>query len=225
MLRVEHLSKAYQNGERIIPVLEDVSVELGQGESASIMGPSGSGKSTLLHILGALERPDEGSVFIAGENPFALPARDLARFRNRRIGFVFQEHYLLPQCSAMENVLVPTLADDRRSRTRDTVDRAQHLLERVGIGPRMHHHPAQLSGGERQRVAIARALIQRPALLLADEPTGNLDRASGDAVADLLVEIQRADRVALLVVTHSDRIAARFDRILTLTDRRLTTSA
>jgi len=224
MLRIENVSKTFTTGDRTIAVLDHVSLQLAAGESASIMGPSGSGKSTLLHIIGTLDHPDSGRILVADENPFELPDRELARFRNRRIGFVFQEHHLLPQCSAIENVLVPTLANNGTETRQRAADRAKELLERVGIGDRLHHRPAELSGGERQRVAIARALIQRPAVLLADEPTGNLDRTTADDIADLLVQVQRTDGVALLVVTHSERIAARFDRALSLIDHRLVPS-
>lgn len=172
------------------------------------MGPSGSGKSTLLNILGALEPPSAGTVTLFGRNPFALGERDLATYRNREVGFVFQDHCLLPQCSLLENVLVPTLV----APPGDHEARARTLLDRVGLGERLDHRPAELSGGEKQRAALARALVLRPRLLLCDEPTGNLDAAAAAAVADLLVELHRAESTILVVVTHSPELAARFDQ-------------
>ena len=177
------------------------------GDAAAIMGPSGSGKSTLLYILGALDQPTGGNVTLGGEDPFTLKANALAAFRNRRIGFVFQDHALLPQCSVMENVLVPTLVG---APDPEAPSRAKALVDRVGLGSRLGHRPAQLSGGEKQRVAIARALVRQPQLLLCDEPTGNLDAESADAVATLLFELHQAQKTMLVVVTHSDALAARF---------------
>lgn len=212
------IAKSYPTRREPLVVLSDVSFALGSGRTACIMGPSGSGKSTFLSILGTLEPPSAGELLIAGINPFALPAETLAEFRNQRIGFVFQEHHQLPQLSALENVLLPTYAgfshDDARAR-------AVALLERVGLGARLDHRPAELSGGERQRTAIARALINRPALILADEPTGNLDRKSAETVADLLLELPASEGAALLVVTHSERLAERFSAVYELSDGRL----
>ena len=179
------------------------------------MGPSGSGKSTLLSILGTLELPSSGRLTIGGQEPFGLNPSALADFRNRQVGFVFQDHHLLGQCTALENVLVPTLAGKTRA---DAQARARELLGGVGLGQRMDHRPAELSGGERQRVAIARALINAPAVLLADEPTGNLDRRSAEAVADLLVELHQADRTVLIVATHSPALAERFTHRYELID-------
>jgi lipoprotein-releasing system ATP-binding protein len=187
--------------------VQDVSLKLSRGEAVAIMGPSGSGKSTLLYILGALDRPTSGTVTLGGDDPFTLNATALAAFRNRRIGFVFQDHALLPQCSVLENVLVPTLVG---ALDPDAPARAKALLDGVGLGSRLGHRPAQLSGGEKQRVAIARALIRQPQLLLCDEPTGNLDGESADAVATLLFELHKAQNTVLVVVTHSDTLAARF---------------
>lgn len=184
----------------------------------SIMGPSGSGKSTLLSILGALEPPTSGEVRLGGENPYALGERELAAFRNQRIGFVFQDHCLLPQCTVIENVLLPTLVAGEQA---DFQGRARQLLDRVGLGPRVDHVPAQLSGGEKQRVAIARALIRQPSLLLCDEPTGNLDRKNADAVAGLLLELQQARQMMLVLVTHSEKLAARAPVEYELSDGRL----
>jgi lipoprotein-releasing system ATP-binding protein len=207
MLTVSHLTKDYPTAAGPLRVLDDVSFSLGAGESAAIMGPSGSGKSTLLYLLGALDRPTGGTIALDGENPFTLDDTGLAAYRNRRIGFVFQDHALLPQCSVLENVLVPTLVG---AKDPGAVDRARGLLERVGLSARIDHRPSALSGGERQRAAIARALIRQPQLLLCDEPTGNLDQASAGAVADLLFELHAAQKTVLVVVTHSTTLAQRF---------------
>jgi lipoprotein-releasing system ATP-binding protein len=199
-------------------VLSDISLTLEAGDAAAIMGPSGSGKSSLLYILGALERPTNGTVTLDGRNPFDLSPSDVAAFRNTAIGFVFQDHCLLPQCTVLENVLIPTLvgpADPAAS------ERARRLIEQVGLGDRVDHRPAELSGGERQRVAVARALIRNPRLLLCDEPTGNLDRASADNVASLLLDLHLRQQRILIVVTHSAAMAARFPKRFELADRRL----
>jgi lipoprotein-releasing system ATP-binding protein len=180
------------------------------------MGPSGSGKSTLLHILGTLDQPTAGSVQIDGKNPFGLAERDLADFRNRHIGFVFQDHYLLPQCSVLENVLIPTLV--AKDGAADTETWAKQLLERVGLSGRLEHRPAELSGGERQRVAVARALIRHPSILLADEPTGNLDRHAALAVGQLLLDLHRQEQTVLVVVTHSVELARSFPRQMDMVD-------
>lgn len=198
-----------------LPVLRDVSLEMHPGEAAAIMGPSGSGKTTLLSILGTLERPARGSILIDGVDPFSLPGPELAAFRNRKIGFVFQDHCLLPQCSVLENVLLPTLAGERDE---GAVDRARALLERVGLSARLDHRPAELSGGEKQRVAIARALIRRPLLLLCDEPTGNLDPKTASTVAQVLLELHRQLSTILVVVTHSIPLAGILPRRYELED-------
>ena len=218
MLVAESLQKAYPTRSGPLPILHDVTLRLDDGDAASIMGPSGCGKSTLLNILGTLETPDAGTLRIGKTNPFVLDEHELAGFRNRRIGFVFQEHHLLPQCSVLENVLVPTLV---HARDGDEFDRARTLLERVGLAERLGHLPSELSGGERQRVAIARALINKPVVLLADEPTGNLDRHTAERVADLLVGLSTDESVALIVVTHSEALADRFGRRYELVDGRL----
>ena len=179
MLEVKNLSKQYPTAQGALPILSDLSFALERGDSASIMGPSGSGKSTLLYVLGALEPPTAGSVTLDGRDPFALDERALAAFRNTRVGFVFQDHLLLPQCTVLENVLVPTLVGDTDA---DAPQRALDLIDEVGLRERVDHRPAELSGGERQRVALARALIRQPLLLLCDEPTGNLDQESAAAV-------------------------------------------
>ncbi len=215
MLRAEGIAKEFPTRSGPLAVLRSVSLSLEAGETAVITGPSGSGKSTLLSILGTLEPPTRGRVRIGDQDPFTLAEGDLARFRSRQVGFVFQDHHLLPQCSALENVLIPTLPGRPRG---DETHRARTLLERVGLADRADHLPSELSGGERQRVAVARALINAPAILLADEPTGNLDRRAADAVADLLLEICRERNAALLVVTHSQRLAGRFTNRLELDD-------
>ena len=217
MLKAEAIQKSYATRSGELVVLRDVSLTLDAGGSAAVLGPSGSGKSTLLNILGTLEPPTAGRVTLDGCDPFALPERELARFRNRQVGFVFQDHHLLPQCSVLENVLLPTLAggNPRAGRAEDD---ARELLRRVGLSDRLDHRPAELSGGERQRAALARALINRPRLVLADEPTGNLDRATAERVGELLAELPRAHGAILVVVTHSSSLAARFDVQYTLTD-------
>lgn len=211
--------KEYPGPEGRVRVLDGVSVARAPGESLCIMGPSGSGKSTLLAILGALESPTAGTVTLAGEDPARLAERELAAFRNRRVGFVFQDHCLLPQLSALENVLVPTLVapSDAAAPTR-----ARELLQAVGLGARLAHRPAQLSGGEKQRVALARALVMAPALLLCDEPTGNLDARSAETVGSLLLELQARQHTVLVVVTHSTDLASRFPDRALLKDGRLT---
>ncbi len=216
-LRVESIVKTYPARGRELVILRDVSMTMPAGDSAVVMGPSGSGKSTLLNILGTLEPPSSGRVTIGGTDPFTLDERGLARFRNRTIGFIFQEHHLLPQCTVLENVLLPTLAGLREGGA-SARDRAKQLLDRVGLSDRLDHRPSELSGGERQRVAIARALINRPGVLLADEPTGNLDRTTAEAVGSLLLDVHREQRAVLLVVTHSDRLAERFPRRWELND-------
>lgn len=218
-LTVEGVSKSYPTSVGELTVLRDANLALAGGEAIAIMGPSGSGKSTLLHILGGLERPTAGRVVLNDLDPNTLGNHELARFRNRSIGFVFQDHHLLPQCSVLENVLIPTLAADGADEV--AIRRAQSLIERVGLTDRATHRPAELSGGERQRVAIARALINRPALLLCDEPTGNLDKRNAASVADLLVGLHQTDGVILVVVTHSESLAARLPKRMTLNDGRL----
>ena len=219
-LSVEHLSKHFPTRGDPLVVLRDVSFELADGENLAVLGPSGSGKSTLLNILGTLEPPTTGRVLLSGSDVAALDETSLAAFRNRRIGFVFQEHHLLPQCSVLENVLVPTIAAGPMPP--EALDRARVLLDRVGLGDRLDHRPAELSGGQRQRAALARALVNGPSLLLADEPTGNLDRTSADAVAELLLELQRQEKMMLIVATHSMRLAGRMSRQMELVDGRLT---
>lgn len=216
-LVVDNVSKEYATRGAPLSVLRGVSLTLDRGDAVAVMGPSGSGKSTLLHILGTLDRPTGGTVTLDGTDPFALPEAQLSRFRNARIGFVFQDHHLLPQCSVLENVLVPTLVN-RDTRPADTEAYARHLLERVGLAGRLDHRPAELSGGERQRVAVARALVLKPALVLADEPTGNLDRTNAQSVGALLLELHRQERTVLVVVTHSAELAKLFPRRYEMND-------
>lgn len=221
MLVASHIAKRYDTARGGVPVIDDVSFEVGRGDAIAIMGPSGCGKSTLLYILGALERPSSGSVTLDGKDPFALGEAEQAAFRNAHVGFVFQDHLLLPQLSALDNVIAPSLVSATPEAASVVRDRATILLTQVGLADRLAHRPGELSGGERQRVAIARALIQKPSLLLCDEPTGNLDRASAESVADLLANLQQAHNTMLVVVTHSPALAARFPRRFELTDRKL----
>jgi lipoprotein-releasing system ATP-binding protein len=213
-LIVADVTKSYPTRSEPLVVLRGVSLELSAGENLAILGPSGCGKSTLLHIVGTLDTPTSGRVTLEGQDPFAFDEPRLAAFRNHKIGFVFQDHHLLPQCSVLENVLLPTLADGRAQPA--AVERARMLLDRVGLAHRLDHLPAELSGGERQRAAIARALVNRPALLLADEPTGNLDRATAAAVGHLLVELQAREQAMLVLVTHSLELAGLVSRRLEL---------
>lgn len=242
MLRLSGVSKHYAApGGGALAVLDDISLELNSGESIAVIGPSGSGKSTLLQIIGTLDRPTAGHVELAGQDLNQLDDQQLAAIRNRQIGFIFQSHFLLPQCTVWENVLVPTLADigragsplpavappaqDRAHKVTRPVEtssaRAERLLKRVGLAERLHHFPGQLSGGERQRVAVVRALINQPQLLLADEPTGALDHASAENLSQLLVELNREEHVTLIVVTHSRELAQRMGRVLELKDGKL----
>jgi lipoprotein-releasing system ATP-binding protein len=218
-LTIENLCKDYPTRSGPLPVLREVSLELARGQALAVMGPSGSGKSTLLHILGTLDLPTSGTVLLDGANPFLLPERQLADFRNSHIGFIFQDHYLLPQCSVLENVLIPTLAGKKRDA--DAEKWARQLLDRVGLAQRLEHRPAELSGGERQRVAVARALIRKPVLLLADEPTGNLDRKSAQEVGKLLLELHEQEQTILIVVTHSAELARMFATQMEMADGRL----
>ena len=218
MLKVDNVSKEYPSPRGMLSIVSDVSLDLSRGDAVSIMGPSGSGKSTLLYMMGALEPPTRGTVTLDGRNPFQLDAKALAAFRNKEIGFVFQDHCLLPQCSVIENVLTPTLVS---ATSRDSENRARALLEQVGLGDRLDHRPAKLSGGEKQRASIARALITKPQLLLCDEPTGNLDQKSADVVASLLLELHQQQETILVVVTHNAELAARFPTRFELTDQHL----
>jgi lipoprotein-releasing system ATP-binding protein len=221
MLIASHLSKEYETARGPVRILDDVSLEVARGDSVAIMGPSGCGKSTLLYMLGALERPSSGTVTLDDQNPYKLNDADQSAFRNRHVGFVFQDHLLLPQLSALDNVLAPTLVSRDSTAPATRTARARSLLDAVGLSTRIDHRPGELSGGERQRVAIARALVQQPSLVLCDEPTGNLDRASAGAVADLLLDLQSRHAIMLIVVTHSAALAERFPRRYELSDRAL----
>jgi lipoprotein-releasing system ATP-binding protein len=209
MLEVSAVTKSYSAASGTVPVLEHVDFRLVSGEAAAITGPSGSGKSTLLYLLGGLEPPTTGRLTLNGEDPYALSPDGIADFRNRHIGFVFQDHCLLPQLTVLENVLVPTLVGGARTNERgeDLVRYARQLVDQVGLTSRIDHRPAALSGGERQRVAVARALVRRPTLVLADEPTGNLDAGSAAAVTALLLDLHRRQGGVLVVVTHSPSVA------------------
>lgn len=218
-LVVDQIVKEYATPAEPLRVLAGVSLSLRRGQNLAILGPSGSGKSTLLSILGTLEPPTSGRVRLVGEDPFALDERELAAFRRENIGFVFQDHHLLPQCTVLENVLVPFLSDG--SAGPEQQDHAKGLLERVGLMNRQAHRPAELSGGERQRVAIARALVRQPTLLLADEPTGNLDRTTARSITKLLLDLQAEQNAILIVVTHSDALAAALERRMELESGRL----
>jgi lipoprotein-releasing system ATP-binding protein len=213
-LQVRQLSKDYPTRSGPLHVLRETNLDLNRGEALAVTGPSGSGKSTLLHILGALDKPTGGTVRMEAQDVFTLSEPALADFRNRHIGFVFQDHYLLPQCTVLENVLIPTLVHQANG----AEDWARKLLDRVGLSHRLEHLPAELSGGERQRVAVARALINHPLILLADEPTGNLDRHSAQAVAELLLELHRQEQTVLVVVTHSIELARLFPKRLEMID-------
>jgi lipoprotein-releasing system ATP-binding protein len=214
-LAVRRLVKSYPTASGELPILRGVDLELSRGEALAIVGPSGAGKSTLLYILGVLDAPTSGEVRLLEASPHQLSPVEQAAFRNRQVGFVFQDHHLLPQCTVLENVLLPAIP---LGITAETEARARLLLVRVGLSNRLTHRPAQLSGGERQRVAVCRALINQPVLLLADEPTGNLDRATAEAVGGLLLELHCEQRTILICVTHSTELAARFPRRCELRD-------
>jgi lipoprotein-releasing system ATP-binding protein len=217
-LSVRNLVKQYPTAEGALSILEGVDLELNRGEALAVTGPSGAGKSTLLYILGALEPCTSGEVLLEGQSPLALSAVKQAAFRNQRVGFIFQDHHLLPQCTVLENVVIPAMPGGI---TVEIEGRARGLLDRVGLSQRLEHRPAQLSGGERQRVAVCRALINQPLLLLADEPTGNLDRATAEQVGALLLDLNREQRTILICVTHSQELAQRFPKKCELRDGRL----
>ncbi len=217
-LILQSVCKRYDSPAGPVEVLRGVSLELEPGHSAAIVGPSGSGKSTLLNIIGSLDKPTAGDVKLGDVDIPALEGDALARFRRERVGFVFQDHHLLPQCSAVENVMLPAAAAGRGA---DAYDAARALLDRMGLSDRADARPARLSGGERQRVAIARALINQPPLLLCDEPTGNLDRDTGRRIADLFLELIEEQGVMLILVTHDHELARRFDRVFELQEGRL----
>lgn len=215
-IEVREVFKAFGNGVKRVEVLRGVNLTFSQGERVAIVGASGTGKTTLLHILGALDRPTSGKVFYWGQDVFELSDRDLALFRNREIGFVFQFHHLLPEFSALENTMMPCLI--RGLSKREASERAREVLALVGLEGRLSHKPGELSGGEQQRVAVARALVMEPKVLLADEPTGNLDTKTASAVFDLLLELNRVKKVTLVVVTHNLQLSARMSRQIRLVD-------
>jgi lipoprotein-releasing system ATP-binding protein len=226
LLRLVNVTKQYEapGAGAPIAILNGVELQLGSSESLAIIGPSGSGKSTLLQIIGTLDRPTSGQVLLSGQDLNQLREMELAQVRNKQIGFVFQFHYLLPQCSVLENVLVPTLASNQRDRSaaaEESEERARRLLDRVGLGHRLAHRPGELSGGERQRVAVVRALINRPQLLLADEPTGSLDHNSAQQLSELLSDLNQEEKVSLILVTHALDLARRMKKVLELRDGRL----
>ena len=219
VLACEAVCKSYNDGVLDVQVLDNLDLQVDKGQSISIIGSSGSGKSTLLHILGGLDKPTSGRVSLLGNDLAQMSQKDLSALRNRHLGFVYQFHHLLPEFSALENVMMPLLIgktpkDEARSR-------ALAMLEKAGLKERVQHRPGELSGGERQRAAIARALVTEPACLLADEPTGNLDRKNAQNVLDMMLDLKAELDTALVVVTHDDQLAARFDRVLTMTDGRL----
>jgi lipoprotein-releasing system ATP-binding protein len=209
-LSISGICKHFPTPSGPLKILDGVDLEMKRGENLAILGPSGCGKSTLLQIVGTLDRPTEGTVRLDGVDPFELPNRELSTFRNHRIGFIFQEHHLLPQLTALENVLLPVMAEQAIDQA--AVGRGQQLLEQVGLAARQHHRPAELSGGERQRVAVARALIRDPLLLLADEPTGSLDESNAQSIGQLLLDVQRTAGAILICVTHSPQLAEVFQR-------------
>ena len=219
LLELRNVCKSYRSDDGgTLDVLKNVTHTLARGESMAVLGPSGCGKSTLLNLIGTLDRPTSGQVLLEGVDLQALDERGIARVRNRQVGFVFQLHHLLPQCTVLENVLIPTLADPQSRPGAACTQRAERLLERVGLADRRHHRPGQLSGGERQRTALVRALINQPPLLLADEPTGSLDHASAESLGELLAELNREEGVTLVVVTHSRELARRMSRIYKIRD-------
>ena len=222
-LVVRNLTKQFTLADESLSILAGVDLTLNRGEALAITGPSGSGKSTLLYILGVLDQPTAGEVIQFNQNPFVLSAKEQAEFRNQNIGFIFQDHHLMPQFSVLENVLIPTMVHQGSSS--DAEERARHLLERVGLKDRLNHRPAQISGGERQRVAVCRALINNPRLLLADEPTGNLDRTNTESIGKLLLEINQEQNTILICVTHSSELAALFPQHQRLRDGLLVTES
>jgi len=218
-LQLKDVTREFRGSAGTLSILRGISLSLNRGDALVVTGPSGSGKSTLLYIIGTLDEPTSGEVGILGVDPFAMSAAEQAGFRNENIGFIFQDHHLLPQCTVLENVLIPALAGQGAGENAEK--RARDLLQRVGLGERITHRPAQISGGERQRVAVCRALINQPALLLADEPTGNLDQKTAESVGTLLLELSREEQTLLIGVTHSRELAAKFPRHQELKQGRL----
>lgn len=225
MIELVNVSKSYESpdGSQETVVLKDIDLKIAAGESLAVVGPSGSGKSTLLNIIGALDTPTTGKVLLDARDIGCLTEPELAKIRNRHVGFVFQMHHLLPQCTVLENVILPTLVLEGKDF--DAHERAVELLGRVGLSEHLQHYPGQLSGGERQRVAVVRAMINRPEVLLADEPTGSLDRRTSESIADLLVEMNQDEGVGLVVVTHSEKLAGRMAKVMELKDGTLVDGA
>ena len=221
MIEIENLVKRYSGPAGDITVLDELELKVLKGDSIAIVGPSGCGKTTLLNILGTLDIPSSGSVSISGKSLEGMDADEKARFRNHTLGFVFQQHFLLPQCSVLENVLIPRLAGDWQEGEDETRERAKKLIQELGLKHRLDHMPFQLSGGERLRAAVARALINQPALVLADEPTGSLDPSMGDQVADLFAQLNNQHDVTLVTVTHNMALANRMGRVYSLENGKL----
>lgn len=223
MLRADNVHKIYKDGKRELQVLKGVSLELRKDDIVAIVGPSGAGKSTLLHILGGIDKPSSGRVFLDNSDFYSLDDAKRARFRNQKIGFVFQFYHLLPEFTALENVMLPALI--KRQETKDKLqglkNRAEILLEDVGLGKRMHHRPGELSGGEQQRVAIARALVNNPKVLLCDEPTGNLDSEMGREILNILFNLNKKHKTAIVIVTHDKEIAKKAHKIIEMKDGRI----
>ena len=220
ILEAIDVCQEYPTRSGSLAVLQGVNLALEKGDAVAILGPSGSGKSTLLHLFGTLAKPSKGTIKLLGKDPSTYKEPELAHFRNESVGFIFQDHHLLPQCSALENVLLPTLARPAAKRA-GTVERARALLQKVGLGERLEHRPAELSGGEKQRVAVCRALIHQPAIVLADEPTGSLDRHAAEGVGELLLNLCKEEGAVLVCVTHSNELAARFPKKLELLDGKM----
>jgi lipoprotein-releasing system ATP-binding protein len=219
LVEVRNLCKSYGTGLGKVEVLKGIDLDIASGDTIAMVGASGAGKSTLLHLLGTIDSPTSGTILFNGEDSFQLPSQQLAAFRNRTIGFVFQFHHLLPEFNALENVMMPLLISGTKRREAAPV--AEALLGDVGLSHRLTHKPGELSGGEQQRVAIARALVQSPRLLLADEPTGNLDMKTSDEVHELLNEIHRSKGITLIIVTHNEKLAARMEKTIRLVDGRI----
>jgi len=223
LLELKNITKTYQSpsGSEIRVVLDNLSMEVEAGDAIAILGPSGSGKSTLLNIIGSLDKPSGGEVILNGENLSALSDKKLAEVRNKKMGFIFQLHHLLPQCTVLENVLIPTLVGSNPDEKNTLEERAKYLLEKVKLEDHYDHRPAQLSGGEQQRVAVVRAMIYNPPLLLADEPTGSLDQNSADNLANILMQLNKDEKVTLIVVTHSEKLAGNMQKIYNLNNGKL----